>query len=211
VEAAKKIKRIVGNEELLYVAPTDREDIIDKIWELARHIREQTILSISYTFEGGEPKERTLLPVSIYFSEFYFYVISINPNYPEQKNEFKTLRIDRISDIHPTGRHFKPDYKKRFEDGEFRKIANFAYAGKPVKVEFEFYSRPSVPLDRFPESKILRELPDGKGNVFEIQAAENFGLMMWLLSQGENIKVLKPASLVEEMKTTIARMNKLYE
>ena len=70
------------------------------------------------------------------------------------------------------------------------------YGGVPQTVEFT-YSGPAIEsvLDRLPTAEVSRS-EDGSYTV----KAETFGkgILMWLLSQGSYIKVLKPQELREQ-------------
>lgn len=63
-------------------------------------------------------------------------------------------------------------------------------------------------LDRLPTAQVIQQEADGA-----VIEAEVFGkgIMMWLLSQGSAVEILKPASLREEMKEKLQEMLKKYE
>ena len=130
---------------------------------------------------------RTVEPVGIMFSEYYFYLIAFIKG---KAKDFPTIyRIDRIKSFEITDEHFDTPYKDRFEEGEFRKRIQFMYGGKLRKIEFDFHgdSVESV-LDRLPTAKILRE----ENGVFTIRAeVYGKGINMWLRSQGDWISNLK--------------------
>lgn len=139
--------------------------------------------------------QRTLEPVGLMFSEFYFYVVGFLRNINKQEafenpdDLFPTIyRVDRIQSLKRTGEHFSVPYKNRFEEGEFRKRVQFMYGGKLQKIRFQ-YTGPSIEavLDRLPTAKIMERTDDGW-----IIEAEVFGkgIEMWLRSQGEKIHLL---------------------
>ena len=70
------------------------------------------------------------------------------------------------------------------------------YGGELQQVEFKYYG-PSIEavLDKLPMAKVVEE----KEGVYTVKA-ETFGkgILMWLLSQGSYIKVLKPQELREQ-------------
>ncbi len=72
------------------------------------------------------------------------------------------------------------------------------FPGEIVKITFEFsgLSLQSV-LDRLPNARVI----DKKGNKSIVTAEVNYGrgLIMYLLSQGSWIKVLSPASLINDI------------
>ena len=83
------------------------------------------------------------------------------------------------------------------------------YAGKLEKIQMKFYSKNPEPiLDRLPTARILE-----KGdNEYKIEAeVYGKGIIMWILSQGNKIEVIKPNSIREEMKRMISDMMNLYQ
>ena len=64
------------------------------------------------------------------------------------------------------------------------------------------------PLDRFPNSKVIKKLADSV--VIEAETIDQ-GAMMWLLSQGKRVKVLSPDNFKAKMKQELKRdVTKLY-
>ena len=118
-------------------------------------------------------------------------------------------RIDRIIEYREMGQKFRVNYATRFEEGEFRKRIQFMYQGKLLKLQFKYRgSNAEAILDRLPTARIISE-QDG----VQLVEAEVYGkgILMWLLSQGENVEIIKPAALREEMKVKLQNMLKLYE
>ena len=63
-------------------------------------------------------------------------------------------------------------------------------------------------LDRLPTAKILSETEDSYTKEADVYGK---GILMWLLSQGRNIEVLKPQSMRKEMKKNLQDMLQLYK
>ena len=62
-------------------------------------------------------------------------------------------------------------------------------------------------LDKFPVSRVIEE---GDGYCIIEAISYEQGLLMWLFSQGEWIKVLTPNDLVEKVKDKLNKMMSLY-
>ena len=144
------------------------------------------------------------------FSEYYFY---LNAYIVEQdeKGEYKQkydypaiFRLDRIKEYREIGEKFRIVYASRFEEGEFRKRVQFMFPGKLMKLQFR-YTGSSVEaiLDRLPTAKIISQ--EETGYIIEAEVYGN-GILMWLLSQGSRVEVLKPESMREEMKKVLTEM-----
>ena len=63
-------------------------------------------------------------------------------------------------------------------------------------------------LDRLPTAKVISQ--DEKGSILEAEVYGN-GIVMWLLSQGSRVEVLKPQELRDEMKKILTEMLEQYK
>lgn len=192
----QRVSELIGNEKLLYVEPQHQDKFLKKMWELSGAVREQQEVTITYRRTDGVQVQRTVQPVGIMFSEFYFYLIAFLTPKDKQKVKFEIendpfptiYRIDRIKGFTVTDKHFAVPYAKRFEEGEFRKRIQFMYGGHLQQLRFYFKgSCYEYILDRLPTAKVVQE--DEKGTLIE---AEVFGkgIDIWLKSQGELIEVI---------------------
>ncbi|MGG3449762.1 helix-turn-helix transcriptional regulator [Domibacillus aminovorans] len=184
------IKKLMRNEKHLYVDLQHRKPLFSLIWKLSEAVHTKRIINICYQKENEQNAgERTLKPVGILFSEYYFYLLAYQTT---RELSFPTIyRIDRITSCNVTNEHFKTPY--RFEEGEFRKRVQFMHAGELINVKFRFTGASSqAVLDRLPTAKIVGR--DENSVTFE---AEVFGagIKMWLQSQGENVEVLSSEHL----------------
>jgi len=203
-ESSKIIKQSLANELLSYYPLKHQENLLQLIWDFSTYIAEQTVLTFTYQKNRGEVVQRKGLPVSLFFSEYYFYVILYNPTYKSYLN----YRLDRFIDIHPTSEKIKIDHKDRLEDSELRKKIHFMYGDREVTFTFRFWGIIEAALDKLPDSKVIKEYDDNSA-VIEATAYDT-GVIMWLLSQGRNVQVLSPPSFVEKEKKEVEDMQKRY-
>ena len=197
----QRVSELIGNEKLLYVEPQHQDKFLKKMWELSGAVREQQEVTITYRRTDGVQVQRTVQPVGIMFSEFYFYLIAFIAPKDKKKVKFEIendpfptiYRIDRIKGFTITDKHFAVPYAQRFEEGEFRKRIQFMYGGHLQRLRFYFKgSCYEYILDRLPTAKVVQE--DEKGTLIE---AEVFGkgIDIWLKSQGELIEVVSRQEL----------------
>ena len=190
--AKMNIKDLILNERHNYIPPRHDRPLIHLIWELSCHISNQEIIEFDYTRQDKKVVHRTVKPLTIMFSEYYFYMISFAT--PElEREKFKRVedsllviyRLDKIKNLKVLEERFQVPYAERFEEGEFRKRVQFMQNGPLQKVRFK-YNGKSVEevLDRIPTARVLQENEDGA-----IIEAEVFGdgIKMWIRSQGELI------------------------
>ncbi len=205
----KKLDDLIRKELYHYTEiGSDCPSVIDNIWKITDCIESRNMISINYYKMNREYVRHKLLPVSIMFTEYYFYLIayidgSETPNLPIY------FRIDRITDIIVHREKFTLSREQNVDEGELRKKSQFMWPGPARRIRFEF-TGPSVQavLDRIPTAKVV-ERTNGKS----IIEAEVFGdgIRMFLLSQGSWVKVLAPSDFALEMKEEIARLSSLYD
>lgn len=173
----------------------DCESLIDNIWKLTQCIYERTEISVTYFKTDRRMVERRLKPIAIIFSEYYFYLIA----YHSDKTDWKPLfyRVDRITHIIEHRTHFLIDREHDFDEGELRSKIQFMFAGEYRRIKFE-YNGPSVQaiLDKIPTARVVGM----QGNTKIIEAeVYGKGINMFLLSQGNMIKILEPRALIDEI------------
>ena len=144
--------------------------------------------------KGAETVRRTVEPVGILFSEYYFYlnayITKENDGKYTRKYDYPAIfRIDRIADYKIMEQTFSLPYASRFQEGEFRTRVQFMYGGRLQTIRFQ-YTGPSIEavLDRLPTAEIEEQTEDGW-----IVKAEVFGkgIEMWVRSQGEYVRLLE--------------------
>ena len=212
----KLVSYLISNEKYHYVELSHKSAVKDKLWELGEEVKQCNLLSITYQKQvsSSDIVKRVIQPIGLIFSEYYFYlnafIVEKNENgVYEQKYDYPAiLRLDRIKSYKEVGEKFRIPYADRFEEGEFRKRVQFMFPGKLIKLQFR-YTGNSVEsvLDRLPTARVLSE--SKKGFVVEAEVYGN-GILMWLLSQGTRVEVLKPLSLREEMKKILQEMLMKY-
>ena len=169
LDRLNQVKDLISNERFHYVEPQHGRKFIESLWEIGTAVENHNVMEITYCrTHDGETRVRTIEPVGILFSEYYFYLAAFIEGIDKDKhfrnpqdNSPTIYRIDRIQ---------------------------FMYGGELQTIRFE-YTGPSLEsvLDRLPTAKVLQVTE--KGWLIE---AEVFGtgIQMWIRSQGDYVKVL---------------------
>ena len=213
----KLVSDLLANERFHYVELKHNLPSPDMIWALGEAVKSCTVVELSYRrhMDGVQTIKRCVEPVAITFSDYYFYLIGYitridengEPEAP-RKSHPAVYRIDRIDEYKILDKKFRIPYRNQFEDGEFRKRVQFMFPGELTRVTFRYRGpSPEAILDRLPTAEIKERKDDTC-----IIEAEVFGtgILMWLLSQGPNVELLKPESLRTEMKQRITEMMENY-
>lgn len=203
----KMINKMVNKELYHYVGiGSDIPHVIDRLWQISSEIESGREITITYYKMDRSQITRRIAPASVIFCEYYFYLIAFHDDGTGVMQR-RFYRIDRITDIivhrdiimeHPT-----------FNEGELRKLNQFMFPGKKQRILFEF-TGPSVQaaLDRLPTSRLVSS--DNGVNVIEANVYGD-GIKMWLLSQGDWVKVLEPKELAEDIYLTAIRISEKYK
>ena len=199
----------------------DCESIGETLWQLISAITKKKEITINYYKKDRTYAEKRIIPVSLMFSEYYFYLIAY---YPGQYDEPRYFRVDRITNI---SEHRKrtacddvPNYddinqRRRaeqfpsFDEGELRKHNQYMFYGKLRRIRF-WYTGPSLQAirDKLPTAKIIER---NRGEYLLEAEVYGDGIRMFLLSQGAMVKVVAPDEFVQEMRDAVGAIAEMYE
>ena len=206
-EDSKKLKELISKELFHYPQVNhDCQSVQDRLWQLMNCILEKREISIDYYKMNRSFVTHRLFPLSVMFSDYYFYLIACKTDSQSLKPLY--FRVDRIKNL---TEHRINSLKTvpEFDEGLLRKRSLFMWPGPLRTIRFEF-SGPSVQavLDKLPTAKIIERISDGKYLI----EAETYGdgIKMWLLSQGSWVKVTYPQELVDGMKKEAERILENY-
>lgn len=78
-----------------------------------------------------------------------------------------------------------------------------------MSIKLKFYGENPEPiLDRLPTARVVEQYD--KEYIIDAEVYGK-GIIMWLLSQKDNVEVLKPKSLRDEMRETLLSMLERYQ
>ncbi|MDE6706820.1 MAG: WYL domain-containing protein [Oscillospiraceae bacterium] len=205
----KQFENLIRKEIYHYhEVKSDCKSVIDNLWKIIQAIEEKRTITITYYKMNRNEVKHKIKPVSIMFSEYYFYLIA----YDADDTRYKPIyfRIDRISAITEHRENFCLERKYDFDEGDLREKNQFMFPGETVKIRFAFsgLSLQAI-LDRLPTAKVVEK--NGNTSIIEAEVNHGRGIIMCLLSQGSWVKVLSPQSLVDEMKEELDKMISYYK
>ena len=203
-----KLEQLIRKEIYHYSETgSDCKSIIDTIWRVTDCIENKNEITISYYKMNRDHVKRRLKPVSIMFTEYYFYLIAYKCDASDPNTPFY-FRIDRIADITVHRENFTLTKEQNVDEGELRRKSQFMWPGKSRRIRFEF-TGPSAQaiLDRIPTAKVIDHI-DNK-SIIEADVYGD-GIKMFLLSQGAWVKVIAPEDLISEIQAEIEKMKSLY-
>lgn len=166
---------------------------------------------ISFTHENFYEKTHSNHTVNPYLLKEYqnrWYLIgTIKPT-----DEFRTFGIDRISNLVISETTFKPNSKKNPIE-LFENTIGLTYSlGEVEEIVLSFTPLQGKYIKTLPMHQSQRILIDNE-NEFQIKLRikPNFELKQQILKLGDNVKVIQPQWLTDEIKTVLTNTLKQYE
>jgi len=178
-------------------------------FQYINYIVKQDHLIESPSLNGNDQDQYILSPYQIVSQNNHYYVIGYNDKF---KNELSTYRIDRMRWIQ-TIRHQYLDIREQFDmTDEIEKTTNMYISQQRDTIQLECHQ------------KVLRELVSRFGTDIKAQKLYHYqylvtiektpisdGLIGWLMMLQDQVKVVAPQSLQQEIKSRIQKMMDLYE
>jgi predicted DNA-binding transcriptional regulator YafY len=168
-----------------------------------------------YDIEGRRVfrKNRKTYTASPYFTTWFnenYYMIAITADY----DNFSHYRIERMSDISildEPRRNIKEIAPDGFDLADYLNKAFSMFTGTPEKVSLKIKNElANHVFDRFGSD--TRLIPAGEGwSKMTIDAVADKGLISWIISFGENIRVLHPGHLKDEILDHCSGIIGMYE
>lgn len=197
-------KRIIENEIATYTPMRHGKPLIDAIWAFSTFIAERRDVELVYLNRLNKKSRRIIKPRAILFSESYFYIIANS----DDDNWDRFFRVDRMISYKGYGQNGETSWANRFQDGDFRKLIQFMYAGELETIEFEFWGIAEAALDRLPNAEIIERRPH---SVIIRAKVYGEGVKLWLMMQGNMARVIRPQHMVDLIRDTAKEMLQLYD
>ena len=149
--------------------------------------------------------QREVKPIAIKESQQRWYLIC----WDKKDETVKTFGLDRISNLKITDIKFKPI--AFYVEKEFRNAFGVLRDEPAEKVILEFTKQQGNYIKTFPLHESQRIVEEtGDEVILEVFIHTTNDFIMELLKYGNDVKVLSPISLQNEIKNRISEMSKLY-
>ncbi len=181
------------------MTPWNKDDKLqEKINLISDAIGQSRILSIEYHNSNGECLLREIEPYELVLRHGRWYMLS----YCLQKKDIRTFKVNRISTMEITNRHFDlRDYKLIQSDESTMRDG----VKKVLRFNKEAYYRV---VDIFDVDEVT-EITEDIVTVVTYLKSDPW-LSSIILSFGEDVKVIEPEILKENVRNKIKKMNKIY-
>jgi len=214
--SSEALEQAIANEKLHYRPIAENQDRVDKIWQIQTAIHEHN--RVQFRYHNDEISEHAPIvqvtghPTAIRQSDFYFFMTLHN----EVSGAYETYRIDWMADFHVLNQKFNPDVLRHYAVGEKQVEQAYAYDGQDITIDFEYYGYPGYVLDRFPKSRVVRTLAKTRKFDFpvtqmQIDVEYSLGIKMWLMTQSNILRVIKPAFVAEDVQAWLQEGLDFYQ
>ncbi len=169
---------------------------------------ESKILEVDHLkYEKPEMKHFSIEPYCAVLHNQRWYVLGKLDN-----GKLYTFSLDRMKKVVISEKRFVMD-EGFSASAYFEDIIGIYNSGRPKeKVIFRAFGTEPAYLRDLPLHHSQKEIGSGDGySDFMIEVRPNNELIALLLYQRERVKVLSPASIVEEMKATVSAIKNLYD
>lgn len=182
---------------------------IEFVEPILKAISERRVLKFTYQKHGSDEISQNFLePYLIREAKNFWYVIGKRTNKGEDK--ILTFALDRIQDMQLTEEVFSETKldRKNF----FKNVVGVTMGeGKTEKVLLSFAPLQGKYIKTIPIHASQEIVEETKTELkVSLAVVINHELKMQLLSYGENVRVLEPKKLAEEMKEIAKKMVKVY-
>ena len=184
-------------------------------------IEQQKKLSFFYNYfdidkrkQKNKPEKSKISAYRLFLKNGHYYLAC---NYDRHDN-LAFIRLDRMSDIEILQENARAlNTVKNCEQGiNLGKLDShfpFMYSDKPERIEFITANNATHMIDNvidtFGQSVNITDIGDGNYK-FSLTASPS-AMRFWLLQYGKYVKLLSPQSLVEQIKSDIKEIRKLYQ
>ena len=187
---------------------------------IADAMRRNHVLSITHQgFGKPEPSTFDIEPYFLKVVKRRWYVVARSPYYSERNKEqgvkpndvYLVYALDRISDIQDTGKTFK--MKKNFDvHSYFEGCCGIITSNEsPQKIVLRAYNGFADYLRTLPLHESQREIgSDDESTLFEYHLKPTFDFYQLVLAQGDQVEVLEPEPVRNEMRNFAQNMLDYY-
>ncbi|WP_395308238.1 helix-turn-helix transcriptional regulator [Mycobacterium sp. AMU20-3851] len=191
------------HDSTVMLAPTSRDVPVDPevLMALARACRDREHVNARYTDIRGNRTDRRLEPYQLVTTGRRWYLLAFD----RDKQDWRSLRLDRMADVHALGSTFVPrpapdaaQYVQRaISSSPYRYVARVRYRA-PHDVVAQTFSAASVQIE-----------PDGPDACIMTTGADDPDKMaLYLAMPGCEFEVLEPPEVADAVRTAAERLRR---
>lgn len=158
---------------------------------------------------GNNLDQYIVSPYQIILNNNHYYLISYNDKH---KNSLTTYRIDRMRIIQATHQKFI-EIREQFDmEDEIEKMTNMYISKERVTLEIECHQRLLREIVSHFGSDVIAEKMYHEAYLVRIEdVSMSEGLIGWIMMLQDQIKIISPLSLQQDIKNRLIKISRLYQ
>jgi predicted DNA-binding transcriptional regulator YafY len=173
----------------------------DKFTALEKAINKQTEIDICYHDRGGSESRRTIQPYTLVFKKGLWYVYA----FCLLRQEFRLFKIGRIARITLTDKTFSR------QDIDVKSLPyNLKWFENENNIDVVLKISPEIKSDVEEWLSFENVKQNSDGSIYAFARLPESGLVNQILSYGNRLEVLEPASLRRRIRNTVKGIEKIY-
>lgn len=175
-----------------------KDNIQEKRFEIIKYaILNKQLIEFIYYNSNGEKSKRIVEPLQIWFKDKSWYLIS----YCRNKQDYRIFKIARIKEMKILEEHFERELPKEKEEEK--------YKFKSILLELEISKKMAYRVyDDFETEEISKK--EDESFIVKVEYPDNDWVYGYILSFGEDIKVLSPERVKKIIKNKLEKTLKKY-
>jgi predicted DNA-binding transcriptional regulator YafY len=192
---------------LYHYSPVQEKNLLHLFSICFQAISQRQVLKFSYTNNSGETKLREVEPLTITFHDRKFYFIGRlkGSKYPDPIS----FQMDKMVDCIVSKQKVQSSISD-MQVGEYVHKAFYMHRGEPQKVKLKVRDTNIEYLKRNSPNVSLRFSEENHWYTAELEVLGLDGITLWILQQGQHVKVLEPIELHDKVKKIVGEMHQMY-
>ncbi|MGB5105083.1 MAG: YafY family protein, partial [Candidatus Zixiibacteriota bacterium] len=191
----EQLKRSRPTQQIAVRNTTDNRAADLTIRLLQKAVDNHSVINFRYASVSSGTALREVNPYFVVFRGRAWYLLA----YCRRHREVRTFRVDRISRINFTDKHFDPD--PSVSPDSYFKSSWEVFTGKPVRVKIRFRGKAAAVIStgqRHPDETIKRR--SDKSIDYSVSVAGIEEISRWIVGFGGMATVIEPPQLLQRVK-----------
>jgi len=208
-EDQSNIRTLLTTTSESYLPAVD-EPIFPRVKQFSEWIIAKKSITFKYNGIANSTKSTTMqagVPLSMYYDNHHFYIMM----YLIDDDKTFLYRLDQFDKIIPKGKTVHVPADKRPDIGRMINKTFLLNGGNHVHYKFSYEGNEKMALENVPNSYLSKDDDASNPNVTIVEGdLFSQGALLWILSQGAQVKVLGPQSLIEKLRKELKKTLEYY-
>ena len=188
-----------------YPSNMSKEDIIYRYDIIKNAITEQYKLKINYLNMNEKEVSHTIYPYKLFMYNGYYFLLAFN----EVKDDYQFYKLDRITSLENLKMRFSKN--SSYNESDFLDEFGIKKNDEYYHIEVKLKNLNKVIKNHIYGKNQKIDIIDNNTSILSVDLQNKSSIMAFILSFGNNAKVLKPDWLINDIKDMLYNMLERYE